>query len=467
MKKVLFLFFSIVLSATASGQEMWGISNSNFAGVMGLGLNPASMVAAPYWYEIHAFSGDFFVQNNYIYIRKRGSSGTEGESTGRFSDYYNQDDKYGYGSISIKGPSAIFNRGNSAFAFYTAWRNGISARDVPYHVAKFIYDGFDYIPQQGINYSSGPFHAALLEWAEFGLSLGTTFSGKSDNLLTGAITVKYLGALNAAFLQMNSINYNVVNTGLLVVSNIDGSYGHSEFDSEGNIFRQLFSFKGSGAGADIGLNYFHGRLEKAYDCSKRGNDLKKYNFRIGLSAIDMGFVHLGGSSPVFKYNNASTVWPGIDTIKFDNLTDFDTTLSNQFLSDPTAALSKKGFDVTLPAAVSLQFDYCIKPRFYINASVIQRLPVGKIQVQRPNQVSITPRYETRSFEAALTLSTVDYAMPRVGLAFRYKFLVLGTDKIGPVTGLWDITGIDFFFGLKFQTCSAKQRRVKGADCFAY
>src|SRR4051812_19109176 len=59
---IIFFTFSIGVY----GQEMWGIANSNYAGNMGMHLNPASMVGAPYKYEINLVAGDFFFDNNYL-----------------------------------------------------------------------------------------------------------------------------------------------------------------------------------------------------------------------------------------------------------------------------------------------------------------------------------------------------------------------------------------------------------------
>ncbi|MBK7851504.1 MAG: hypothetical protein IPJ66_10310 [Bacteroidetes bacterium] len=38
---------------------MWGISNSNYSGNMGIFLNPATIVGAPYKYEFNIIAGDF------------------------------------------------------------------------------------------------------------------------------------------------------------------------------------------------------------------------------------------------------------------------------------------------------------------------------------------------------------------------------------------------------------------------
>ena len=162
--RLAFLFFFFTCLA-ASAQEMWGISNSNFAGVMGMSLNPATIVAAPYTMEINAISGDLFMQNNYVYLRK-GNLET--------SDFYTTPDKKGYLAANLKGPSIIINRGFLTFAFHTALRAGFSAENVPFHFAKFTYDGFDFEPQHSINFKSGPFKVAGLTWLEAGRVVPTS-----------------------------------------------------------------------------------------------------------------------------------------------------------------------------------------------------------------------------------------------------------------------------------------------------
>ena len=175
-----FLFYSIfLLPLSLVAQEMWGISNSNFAGNMGMGLNPATMVASPYSMEINILSADLFLQNNYIYVRKKSSffaKTLKGESLpeGRITDFYTSPVKRGNLLVKFIGPSIIVNKGNFAFGFHSALRIGFSAKSFPVHFAKFMYDGFDFEPQHGINFKSGPFSATLLAWSEAGLSFGMT-----------------------------------------------------------------------------------------------------------------------------------------------------------------------------------------------------------------------------------------------------------------------------------------------------
>jgi hypothetical protein len=99
-------------------------------------------------------------------------------------------------------------------------------------------------------------------------------------------------------------------------------------------------------------------------------------------------------------------------------------------------------------AASVQFDLCLAPRWYANATVVQRANPPVPHVDSPNIISITPRYETSFFEVSLPYSLYDYYLNRIGLAVRYHFLVLGTDKLGPYVSSNDVTGMDFYFGIK-------------------
>ncbi|MBK7851501.1 MAG: hypothetical protein IPJ66_10295 [Bacteroidetes bacterium] len=74
-----------------------------------------------------------------------------------------------------------------------------------------------------------------------------------------------------------------------------------------------------------------------------------------------------------------------------------------------------------PSAVSLQFDYCIVPKVYANASWVNRLHFGPKQVARGNQVDLSIRYERRKFEAAADFTMFEYKQPSAGIGLRYSF----------------------------------------------
>src|SRR6185295_3676237 len=120
---------------------------------------------------------------------------------------------------------------------------------------------------------------------------------------------------------------------------------------------------------------------------------KKYDYRLGISLLDLGYVFYFGGASQYHVSSSST-WNGVDSaVLVPTLTVFDQRFNTQFNGTKTGTK----FGMFMPAAASVQFDYCFKPRWYANLSVIQRIPLSYKEVLRENSVALVPRYETRRF----------------------------------------------------------------------
>src|SRR5436189_3275973 len=112
MKRLLFI--SILVSSLATQEQvMLGIANSNFAGNMGMGLNPTSMLLMPYKWEFNLISGDIFVDNNYLsYPKAQVMGSTEGTAAalphGGFMDNYTSAPKNAHSRLFLRLPSFIY-----------------------------------------------------------------------------------------------------------------------------------------------------------------------------------------------------------------------------------------------------------------------------------------------------------------------------------------------------------------------
>jgi hypothetical protein len=306
-----------------------------------------------------------------------------------------------------------------------------------------------------------------MAWGELGGTYGRKLYEKRDkDYLAAAITVKLLLGFDAAYSNLTDFDYLVPSNDTLIVNSATGEYGHSLSDGE-NTLGKPFRIRGYGGGFDIGFTYYRGRVHGAGDCNQTAEIRKKYNYRLGLSLIDFGVVHFSNNAKVFSFDNSSTLWPGIDTVKFNSIMALDTAISNHFYGDPYQSQSASSFSIFTPAAVSLQFDYCVMPKIYVNATWVQATPLNDMSVVRASQFSITPRYETRKFEAALPFTVYEYKHPHLGVAVRYLYFVLGTDRLGSFTGLWDTTGYDLYFGIKFNACELRKKGGKQPFCPAY
>lgn len=467
MKRITLLLLLCLFSVSAFSQEMWGISNSNYSGNMGIFLNPATIVGAPYKYEFNILAGDFFAENTYIYfppsskIIPRSLFGTV--PAGKiFFDDYTGNPQSGFAHTLLIGPSYIKNNGASAWGFHTAYRNEMSVLKAPAGLSKFAYEKYKYPNAFGQRLSSNPFSIAWMSWAEAGLTVGKVYMETEKNYLKWAATGNLLVGFDGMFLDARQLDYTFYDSTHSVIHAMDATLGHA-LNADGN--SSLFGIRGVGLGATVGAMYMRHRNPGAFDCNKTSDQFKKYQYRLGLSLMDIGGIRFFRQAQQLTVRTTTDrSWDGIDTVKFTTMAAFDTLISTKVNGNTT--ISNKGFTMWLPSAISLQFDYCLLPRVYANATWVNRIHFSPKEVARGNQVDLSVRYERRRYEAALDFTMFEYKQPSMGIGLRYSFFVIGTDRLLQWLSLTDVKSFDFFFGFKFNTCNWPFKR-NGPDCPAY
>jgi hypothetical protein len=461
----------------AFSQEMWGAANSNYAGQMGLELNPASIVGAPYKWELHLLSLDASLTNNYMYLAGKSRlvrSAVDGATVDqdRYRDRYTKTpDKSAYASAFLKYPAFIWSDKKFALAFHVSTRVELSATGIPYHLAKFIKEGFVYTPQQKIDYSGQNTDAVLLNWHEIALTGGAVIQDVPESYISAAATLKYNYGLNAFFLKIDNMNYQAPSDSTLIIYDLNAEYGHATPLASDNGADSFLKQKGKGASVDIGVQYYRNRNDDFYNPCSRNKGDKPYDYKIGISIIDLGYIKYSKQARTYKFSDENTVWNGFDTVKFNGVGLTDTIFGNQFYNNPNGARDKYTFRLYTPAALSIQADVPLTSRIFLNGSIIQRIPFSRYEVKRSNEISVTARYESKNFEFAIPLSYYDFFKPRLGVAMRIKYLTFGTDMLGPLVGITDTYGVNFYFGISikhFGTCNgrsgAKLKRVRIENC---
>lgn len=469
------LFMTLLLLAcksTLHAQEMLGIANSNFAGNMGVEMNPASIATMPYRFEINILSGDIFLQNDYIYFP------ASNIPTGKFaklsplahedySDHYNKPPKNAYINLLLKGPSAVWRKEIYSYGLHFSLRSQSSVNKMPFHLAKFIWEGSDYTPQHGISYTSTPTQSAGLLYGEIGFTVAKTIRKKNQDITTGGLTLNGLLGMSGMYINSKVLDYEFVDQSLLLVKDIDINYGHAlPNDGKGNFFHP----RGYGASVNIGVQHFFNYISAAYKPGMGGMRLRKYVAKLGVSLLDVGFIRFNENAHTFDLKNATVNWPGFDTTKITGINNADSLFSVKFYNDQYKSQAKNKFTVFTPMALAIQYDFSFSPMYYVNATLVQNIQFLNPGVKRASQVSLTPRYETRRLEVSLPLSLYEYNFFRAGLAVRYKWFVLGTDNLGWWPGLYDMNGFDFYFGLKYTSDIYDNRlfkKGKGGHCPAY
>jgi len=430
-----------------SAQEMLGIVNSSRSGISGTMINPAVSVTSPFYIDINIFTIDFFAENNYIYMAKEEyrfkrflmkdpQFPTHGVDNNLIVyDYYNKKDKKAYGSVRVMGPSFSVTKGRHSLGFVTGARAVISAKNVPYDIAKFSFEKLEYPPQYDINYvDNRNIYNAEIAWAEVGFNYSYVFKQQGLDYWAAGATLKLLRGYAGAYFNTENVDYVILDRDTLIVRNVNAQAGYSfPVNYETGEFSKDPLFLGKGTGVDLGIIY---ERKKRYVRDDRVTKLcaqnyVPYQYKIGVSLLDIGRIKFKQNAEKLVFNEASTYWPGITFYNFTTIRDLTDTLSKQFYGNTTQLIQGNEIKVALPTAISIQADWNYAGNWYVNGTLLY-----------------PPRYETTMFEASIPVTLYDWTKPRIGISARYRGFFIGTEKISGFFHYKDFTGIDFYAGLK-------------------
>lgn len=487
VKKTLnWLALSLVILIGANealGQEMFGVTLGNYNGLTGSLLNPAIMTNTRNYLEVNFLAADIFASNNMAYIPASDASiwdafkpdaefPTYGRKNSSFKIYENRNLKNAAANIRILGPSAMFQYGKHAFAITTSLRFFTSGNHIPWEMPVFGYAGMDYGPINNVNFDDYNIDVETQAWMEVGLSYAYELYHRFADQISVGISVHKLWGYAGMYGQVNNVNYIIPNDSVMDIKNLNGEVGFSvPVDYSNNDFPVNDPlFKGSGIGVDFGVVY----TKRRYVDDKRwkkpcGQEFNDYIYRIGLSLLDLGRVKYTNNAQVHSYDDVSAYWVNYDTISYSTVNEVVQEISNVFYGSPTASYRGNSFAIGLPTVLSLQFDYhpIRWDNVYIGAVWMQPVRFSQHALRRPAQLSIIPRYETKYFEVSLPLQLYEYQYPRVGLALRFAFLTIGTERIGTYLGLSDLNGLDIYFSIKLNIAKNTCRKPVPVKCLNY
>lgn len=470
----LVISFFVFAAPNVRAQEMIGFVQSNYNSLGGSLVNPSLLTNSKNYLEVNLITFDFFVWNDFAYIPSSDYNLWDAiagfdppvydEKQNSFLYYRNRNRKNAFSNTRILGPSASYNYGKHGFALTTGFRYMVTANNVPWEMPVMGYEGLSYKPLQNVNFDDYNFDFNTQGWMEIGLSYAYDVYQFIDEKVTVGVTLKGVWGYAGVTTQVNNIDYIVLNDSTLNFKNLNGQVGYAvpvDYETNDAPMNDPF-FKGWGLGADIGVTY----TKQRYVGSKRFNEpcdqrYEDYNYRIGLSIIDIGAIRYKNNAQLHSFDDVSAIWQNFDTISYDNVNQVVEELSDLFYGDPNASYLDNRFSIGLPMAVSLQFDYHSKRynSLYIGAFWIQPIRFNLHTLRRPAELSLIPRYETKNLEFSMPITLLEYKYPRVGLSARFYFFTIGTEKLGTYLGIGDINGADFYFSIKFNfgkgTCKIK------------
>ena len=476
----------VVFSITAKSQELIGLVSSNYAGVHGALINPSSLHNSKLYLDINIIGAGVFHENNYLYI-----AAEEYNFTNFFRNDYtypthpsengagdrplytndNTSDKNSFTQLRVLGPSAMLIVNDHAFAVSTGFRTINMVRNLPYNMANYFYYGLGYMPQRQLRFSNDQkYSTTTVTWSEIAISYSAVVRKYFKNRWTAGITLKGLLGHGASYINGYQTDYTVPDGETIDIHNLDMDIGYAlPVNYTTNEFEPGELFKGKGIGVDLGVTYQrnkkgHSNMKYRKLCNQK---FEEYDYRIGLSILDLGAVSYADNARLYKFENGSALWENVDSLfsTYENLNEFSASLSEKFCGGPTCALSETRFKIALPTAVSLQFDYHYRKSIYINAMWVQPVRLGEAYVYRPAILALTPRYESNAFEFMLPLSLYNYRTPRIGAAVRFYNITVGTEKVLGFFNLTDFTGLDLYVSFKMFIPRGNCRKPKKAEMF--
>lgn len=476
MRKILPIL-TLTFFFNSQAQDFLGLQSSNYAGVTGVYSNPANIVDNRMAFDMTLVGLNLAVDNNYFGVKRNALKFTGSITDPKFPDSWNNTDKnspsyYKNNYITVNNgkvksayltnrvvlPSFMItlNKKN-AIAFNWSIRNYVNIDGVSQTLANIAYDEFVNPTIFLTKFSNKNLSFQQMAWAEYGLSYARVLKDDNEHFFKVGATVKLLQGLEAAYMYVKDLRYQVDAKDTVSLFNSHVAYGHSDnldFTDQNDV---KYKFTSSpGFGLDIGGVYEWRPDYETYKYdmdNKTGlwrKDKNKYKLKASFAINDIGGIRYkkGGLSNDFLADiNRFNVK---EFEKVDDINSLDSTFKANFKTLDNS----KYFTVILPTSINAQLDYHIWKPFYINlmANVSNFFPTKEAKVHDYTNISIAPRFDHQWFGVTIPVSYNTVASRRdefalMGAMLRLGPLVVGSNDVFNYINK-DVFGASLYFLLK-------------------
>lgn len=467
MKKGLSLVL-LFLSIQVFSQDFLGFNQSNYAGVTGLYMQPASIVDSRMKFDMTLVGFNAGIYNNYVALKRSALKKENGtypafQDTNFQQNYIhirdNNKDKALFFNNRIAGPSFMVSINHkNAFAISTSLRNYVNIDGVSRQLATLAYNEFNYPSLWVTNLENKNLSIQEMTWAEYGLTYAHVFKEDGEHYLKAGATVKLLQGVQSAYMFVSDLKYNFKTDTTLSIFESDVKYGHSSnFDFSNVGFgtggAAVFDFSQSypGVGFDFGAVYEWRPDYEKYKYNMDGEtglwrkDQNKYKLKISLAVTDLGSIKFKKGSVTNDFHANVGFW-NLKPISPKTVGELDDTLKQRF---PQIS-NKPTYRMNLPTAINLQVDYHIWKDVYVNFTpyIAFKFKKNDTKVHDYSSLILTPRWDHKWFGVFIPVQYNFLDGFRSGLALRLGPLVVGTSNIAPLIGQKNIYGADVYTMLK-------------------
>lgn len=481
--KILYYFTTLllILSLVGKVRAQSGQMGDNYSGFSEAVFNPALGVLSRNYLELNILSVNSNLTNNYLYLHRGDYSMFDwmkrnpvfpsyGRDNLPFDHFNNDETNHGFTSAKITGPGFLAHLPRSAIGFSASSVNSASFTNIPTNVANLLYYTLDIPSQFNIYFENTNLNVSALSGIEYQLHYSRILRTKRQNMLTAGINVSFTHAFSGSYLHAGKFAYILLNDTVMNIRRFDGELGFSlplNYSDTTFAFGGL-KFNGSGIDADIGIVYTRLLDEPILHRYNKPceSPYQEFQYRIGISLNDLGRVRFGKNAQQHRYENLNDLtWNSSIILPTSTIDSIFQGISEHFLGGSEATLSAKQFEIWQPASLNLLADVNLTRNVFLNFRVILPVNLAPNQLHKPSLVAVFPQYQTEKFAISLPLSWHQYQKLNVGLAARFHYLTIGTERLGPWLGTGNFTGADVYFSFRYFLLKGSCSGIsKAKDC---
>jgi hypothetical protein len=451
-----FLLLSIGLNTMA--QDELGIAGSTRAPVNTAYFNPASICDSRTFIDIEWAGLGVFFYNNLAFVGKDDFSLTDYSGIGNIQ--YNLKKKRYAAKLNtaIKGPSFIANYKQHAFGILTGVNVMFDLRRLPNIAGPLISNGLDQPDKIGQQNTITNARIGLLAYGYVGISYATIAYRTDTGILQAGANIKRILSPGGFGAHLNEWSYTIEDSLQLSTQKLHGDLAFNSFGGK------LIS--GKGWGMDLGVTYKkRTKGSISYEPWSPCTD-GKYEYKISFAILDIGSAKF--KAPYYRYEfsqDSQSNFDGSSNTNWDDPASVDSTFNQGWGAEANTNGAKLKFK--LPTALSTQVDYHVVKKLYAMGALTWGLPrKNQFGIQRASYLAVIPRWESQNFEASIPISLYDFKKPMVGMCFRLRGFIIGSDNLNAFLFNGNLTSANIYIHIKSSLYRHPKCKSKGASDFS-
>lgn len=418
-------------------QNYHAVNGSPYAGSLGVGNNPSSIVNTPYAWDIDVFSFQVKPITNAVTLHKYSLLTFNKTAEYQFDPGYYGRYARANANVNLLNTRIALNR-RAAVAAGINIRSYTDLKTSPYAFIDTLSSARSFLLMNGGN-TDYSLDLTSSSWVELFGTYAQTILDDDRQRLNAGMTVRVSRGLSGAHASLSSGKVErIIENGqeIYVLRDAAARYGYSSnYDGwkdekgSGQNIQDFVRNSQGGASVDIGVEYLIKPMILP-DFNDPDDHYYDYDWKIGLSILDIGFnqyKHSGNSRTVRGFRGEVTDMD-LDE-KFRNIE--GVAAFNDSLATIVESMStlRGNFNVINPMRLVLNIDRYLFDAFYINADVSVNLSQlagdKRLYVRENNLLAITPRWETRRWGFYMPVLYNTDKQLRIGGAVKAGPLLIG------------------------------------------